>query len=378
MNASLNIVVLGLSLSSSWGNGHATTYRSLLRGLHAQGHKVLFLERTRDWYAANCDLPDPDFCTLEYYDSLNDLGRFKGAIVNADVVLIGSYVPEGGDVIDQVAALKPRVLCFYDIDTPVTMSRLDNYDEEYLRRRQIPLFDVYFSFSGGPVLGRLEDRYGATRAAVLYCSVDPAKYYPITSEIEWDLGYLGTYSPDRQPALERLLIEPARRLPECRFVVAGSQFPTDIDWPRNVERIEHLPSGQHADFYTRQRFTLNVTRADMVAAGWSPSVRLFEAAACATPVISDRWNGLHELLPDGRALLIADETGDVLDALTGLSESSRRTIARNARDRVLARHTGEARARELVSHVLPHLCAGPSVQPTIQKHLSRETVHESS
>lgn len=378
MTASLNIVILGLSLSSSWGNGHATTYRSLLRGLHAQGHRVLFLERTRAWYAAHCDLADPDFCTLAFYESLDDLRRFDEAIANADVVLIGSYVPEGAAVIDQVAALKPRVFCYYDIDTPVTMAKLDAGDEEYLRRRQVPLFDIYFSFSGGPVLQRLEARYGARQAAVLYCSVDPFRYYPTGSADQWDLGYLGTYSPDRQPALERLLIEPARRLPDCKFVVAGSQFPENIEWPANVERIKHLPPAHHADFYTRQRFTLNVTRSDMVACGWSPSVRLFEAAACATPVISDRWDGLNDLLPDGEALLIADETADVVHALTGLAEDSRRSIARTARERVLGGHTGSARAGELVRQVLPHLRAGSSGRSVFDHHPSRETVHESS
>lgn len=378
MSASLNIVVLGLSLSSSWGNGHATTYRSLLRGLHAQGHQVLFLERARDWYAAHCDLSDPDFCALRFYESLADLRRFGEDIASADVVIIGSYVPDGAAVIDQVAGLKPRVLCFYDIDTPVTMARLDAGDDEYLLRRQVSFFDVYFSFSGGPVLQRLEAQYGARQAAALYCSVDPSKYYHTGANHQWDLGYLGTYSPDRQSALERLLIEPARQLPNCKFVVAGSRFPRGIDWPRNVERIEHLPPAQHAGFYSRQRFTLNVTRADMVASGWSPSVRLFEAGACGTPVISDRWDGLHELLPEGEAVLIADDSEDVLHTLTRLPESSRKAIAHNARARVLASHTGEARARELLAYLLPHLGAEPSIQPKIYGHISREAVHESS
>lgn len=377
MSASLNIAVLGLSLSSSWGNGHATTYRSLLRGLHAQGHRLLFLERARDWYTAHCDLPDPDFCTLKYYDSLCDLTRFAETIASADVVIIGSYVPEGVNVIDQVAALQPRVLCFYDIDTPVTMSKLDAHNEEYLARRQVSIFDVYFSFSGGPVLQHLETQYGAQQAAALYCSVDPSKYYHTGAIHEWDLGYLGTYSPDRQASLQRLLIEPARRLPQCRFVVAGSQFPHDIEWPSNVERIEHLPPAQHAQFYSRQRFTLNITRADMVASGWSPSVRLFEAGACATPAISDRWDGLDELLPEDQAVLIADDSADVLHALTALPECSRKAIARNAQARVLACHTGEARSRELISHLRPHL-GRPSIQPRLQGHSSREAVHESS
>ncbi|MFP5078415.1 glycosyltransferase [Rhizobium sp. YIM 134829] len=350
MTRPLDIVVLGLSLSSSWGNGHATTFRALLRGLAAEGHSVLFLERDVPWYAAHRDLADPDFCTLDFYDDVPTLiGRYRERLARADAVIIGSYVPEGIAVIEAVAALRPKRLAFYDIDTPVTLARLERGEEEYLARRQIPLFDAYFSFSGGAVLTRLERDFHARKALALYCAVDPDRYGPTGEAPIYDLGYLGTYSPDRQPTLERLLIEPARRLPQLRFVVAGPQYPAEIDWPANVERIEHLPPADHARFYGRQRFTLNVTRADMIAAGWSPSVRLFEAAACGTPIISDRWQGLDALLPDGEALLIADDTDAVVAALTGLEESRRQAIAQAARARVLADHTGQARARGLVA-----------------------------
>jgi spore maturation protein CgeB len=348
--SSLDIVVIGLSLSSSWGNGHATTFRSLLRGLHALGHSVIFLERDVPWYADSRDLPDPDFCVLKYYDGVSDMtSRFAKAIRDADAVIVGSYVPQGVQVIDAVAAIRSGPLFFYDIDTPVTLAKLANRDEEYLARRQIPLFDAYFSFSGGPVLDRLESEFGARNAAALYCSVDAAQYRATGEPVEWDLGYIGTYSPDRQPALESLLIEPARRLPDRRFVVAGPQYPAGIDWPRNVERIEHLPPAKHASFYSRQRFTLNVTRADMVEAGWSPSVRLFEAAACGTPIISDFWDGLDRLLPDGDAIVIARSADEVVSTLTETSEARREAIARAARARVMAGHTGVVRARELVA-----------------------------
>lgn len=348
MSRRFSIVILGLSLSSSWGNGHATTYRALLKGLHAERHRVLFLERDVPWYAESRDLPDPDFCRLAYYHTLSDLDRFIPAIRNADAVIIGSYVPEGTAVIDRVAEIGPRLMCFYDIDTPVTLAALKRGEEEYLSRRQVPLFDRYFSFSGGKVLDRLEADFGAQRAEALYCSVDANAYAPTGEAPCWDLGYLGTYSPDRQPTLERLLIEPARRLPERRFVVAGALYPDDIDWPANVERISHLPPEEHASFYSRQRFTLNVTRQDMVKAGWSPSVRLFEAAACAAPVISDRWPGIEELFPDGEAILIAHDSGTVIRTLTGMAENKRRSMGQAAHERVLRGHTGIARARELV------------------------------
>ncbi|SER68063.1 glycosyltransferase [Rhizobium sp. NFR03] len=350
MSQPLDIVILGLSLSSSWGNGHATTFRALIRGLHADGHRVLFLERDVPWYASQRDLPEPDFCELAYYDNLDGLmASYADRITTADAVIIGSYVPDGVAVIDGVAGLLPKRLCFYDIDTPVTLAKLVRGDEEYLARRQIPAFDVYFSFSGGEVLTRLERDFGARKACALFCSVDADRYGPTGEAPFWDLGYLGTYSPDRQPTLERLLIEPARLLPQMRFVVAGPQYPDDIDWPVNVERIEHLPPSEHASFYSRQRFTLNVTRADMIAAGSSPSVRLFEAAACATPIISDAWRGLSELLPDGEAIVIAERPQDVVAALTRMDDGQRTRLADAARTRVLGHHTGLARARELIA-----------------------------
>ncbi|RCS25105.1 glycosyltransferase [Phyllobacterium salinisoli] len=351
MTQPFTLVVLGLSLSSSWGNGHATTFRALLRGLREDGHRILFLERDVPWYAEHRDLPDPDFCTLEFYTSLEDLRRYQPAMASADAVVVGSFVPEGVKIIDFVAAIAPKALCFYDIDTPVTLSRLDQGHEDYLSKRQIPLFDVYFSFSGGKVLDLLENRYGAKRAEALHCSVDPAQHFNTGEAIEWDLGYLGTYSSDRQPALERLLIEPARRLPDLRFVVAGAQFPDDIDWPANVERFEHLPPSRHASFYSRQRFTLNITRRDMIDLGWSPSVRLFEAAACGTAIISDRWRGLGELMPEDEAILMGDTTEEVVRHLTSLPETKRQAIAEAAHKRVLTAHTGRARAREMINAI---------------------------
>ena len=351
MTRPLSIVVLGLSLSSAWGNGHATTYRALIRGLEAEGHHVLFLEREQPWYADNRDLKEPDFCRLEFYSDLRDLRRFEQLIRSADAVIIGSYVAQGVEIIDLVAAWDPPVLCFYDIDTPVTLKKLDEADDEYLSPRQLPLFDIYFSFAGGEVLGRLEKSYGARRAVALYCSVDSSRYRSSGETAIWDLGYLGTYSADRQPAIERLLIEPARRLPDRRFVVAGPQYPADIDWPDNVDRIEHLPPSEHASFYSRQRFTLNVTRAPMVSLGWSPSVRLFEAAACGTPIVSDRWKGLGDILPLEEAILVADETDDVVRILGTVDEAKANAVAGAARRIVLAEHTGVARARELVAAV---------------------------
>ncbi len=338
-NRSLNIVFVGLSLSSSWGNGHATTYRSLLRGLHELGHRVMFLERDVDWYAANRDMDCPHFAELRYYHSAAELASHHAkAFRAADVVVVGSYVFDGVSVIDVVSTLCTGQLCFYDIDTPVTLSKLMSDDREYLAARQVSWFDIYFSFAGGPILQQLRTDFGARRTVPLYCSVDLEGYAPTGEAPLWDLGYLGTYSADRQAGLDRLLVDVARRLPKLRFVVAGPQYPPDLGWPDNVDRIAHLPPSEHASFYSRQRYALNVTRRDMVAAGWSPSVRLFEAAACATPVISDRWSGLDDVFPIGDAIHVADSTEEVCNILSTSTEADRNLIAARAREIVSLLH----------------------------------------
>ncbi|MFC5068031.1 CgeB family protein [Flaviflagellibacter deserti] len=349
MTTPLRIVFLGLSITSSWGNGHATTYRSLIRGLHSLGHDVLFLERDVPWYADHRDLPRPEYCELGLYNDRGDLIRWDSEIARADAVILGSYVPDGVAIADYVLDTACGVTAFYDIDTPVTLAKLMRGEEEYVSRTAIPRFDLYLSFTGGPTLRRLEQEFGAQRAEALYCSVDEERYRPADEPANWDLGYLGTYSDDRQPTLERLLLEPARKLPDRRFVVAGPQYPSTIAWPANVDRIEHLPPERHPEFYSRQRYTLNVTRADMIAAGWSPSVRLFEAAACGTPIISDYWPGLDELLPAGEAAIIAAGAEDVVRAITGNTDAERVRLAINARSRILQSHTGRARAAELAS-----------------------------
>ena len=353
MGPPLRLVVLGLSLSSSWGNGHATTYRGLLKAFAARGHHVTFLERDVPWYGgANRDLADPRFCDLILYADRAELERHIPLIRDADAVIVGSYVPEGAAVGAWAQAKARGPVAFYDIDTPVTLAKLAAGEEDYLSAALIRDYAVYFSFSGGPILGRIEAHYGSPAARALYCSMDETAYRPIDTGPTWDLSYLGTYSPDRQPVLDRLLVEPARRLPHLRFVVAGPLYPADIDWPPNVERLDHVPPADHAAFYARSRYTLNVTRADMVAAGFSPSVRLFEAAACGIPIISDLWPGLDTLFEPGREILLAESAEAVAAILADGDEDRRRGIGLAGRSRVLREHTAAHRAETLERELL--------------------------
>jgi spore maturation protein CgeB len=357
----LRIVILGLSITSSWGNGHATTYRGLVRELTTRGHDILFLERDAPWYASNRDLARPRYGRTALYLDVPDLKhRFSGEIQDADLVIIGSYVPEGVAVGEWVTRTARGLTAFYDIDTPVTLAKLARGDEEYLTAALIREYQLYLSFTGGPTLERLEQELGSPMARPLYCSVDPELYYPESVDIQWDLGYMGTYSDDRQPALSRFLIDPARSWSDGRFVVAGPQYPKSIRWPRNVRRIQHLPPKRHRGFYNAQRFTLNLTRADMIAAGYSPSVRLFEAAACGTPIISDYWDGIETLFQPDVEAFIARSSADVLGWIRDSSDEERQAVGLRGRARVLAEHTAAHRAAELEGYALELLSRQPS------------------
>jgi spore maturation protein CgeB len=360
MTTKLSTVFLGLSITSSWGNGHATTYRALLRELAQLGHRGLFLERAAPWYESNADMPVPPFCETASYSSLAELFALYGdAIASADAVILGSYVPEGARIAEYMLEHCTGVRAFYDIDTPITLRALEDDSCGYLDRSQVQEFDVYLSFSGGPILQQLVDQYGARRAEALYCSVDPRLYYPSENAQSWQLGYLGTYSDDRQPVLERLLVEPARQLPRRRFVVAGPQYPKELIWPRNVDLRMHVPPWEHRLFYGAQRATLNVTRRDMVSAGYSPSVRLFEAAACGVPIISDIWPGIETFFAPGEEIMLAETNYEVLDHLMSLTDARRADIALRARARVSREHTAARRAQQLQDILLSTAEARP-------------------
>jgi spore maturation protein CgeB len=350
----MKIVIFGLTITSSWGNGHGTTYRALTRALAERGHHVTFFEHDVEWYASNRDLPNPRWCRVILYDDWDQvLPQVRRELRDAEVAVVGSYFPQGADVIDRVAD-SAAIKAFYDIDTPITITQLRERDQtQYLRADQIPGFDIYFSFTGGPLLNTLEREFGASCAVPLYCSFDPHRYrrYPVNREYACAMSYMGTYAPDRQAKVDELLCEPARRLAGKRFVVAGPQYPREIAWPRNVDRIIHLNPCWHAQLYSSSRLTLNVTRRDMVMAGYSPSVRLFEAAACGAAIVSDNWPGLDSFFTPGEEVLLPVTSDDVMHYILEYSDRELESIGERAQARVMADHTSQQRAMEFENHI---------------------------
>lgn len=237
------------------------------------------------------------------------------------------------------------------MDTPVTLRRLQDGERvDYLPPEGLAEFDLVLSYTGGAALDLLRTRLGARRVAPLYGHVDPAAHRPgrPRAEFRGDLSYLGTYAADRQAALERLFLAPARKRPDLRLVLGGSGYPPDFPWTANIFFVKHLPPADHPDFFASSRLTLNVTREAMAEMGWCPSGRLFEAAACGIPVLTDSWEGLGEFFTPGEEILVAATTEDALAALE-MPEGDLARISRAARERVLAEHSSDARAAELVA-----------------------------
>lgn len=348
----MKIVVFGLTISSSWGNGHATLWRGLSRALIGLGHRLVFLERDVPYYAGSRDLRDiPGGELILYPDWESVRARALKEASDSDIAIVTSYCPDGIAASDLVLSGARGQTVFYDLDTPVTLSRIGRGETlPYIGPQGLAGFDLVLSYTGGKALSELKSLLGARRAVPLYGHVDPDVHRPASGAPQYaaDLSYLGTYAEDRQARLEALFVEAARRCPERRFVIGGTQYPQDFPWAPNIYFVRHLPPAEHPAFFCSSPFTLNVTRRDMAAMGWCPSGRLFEAAACGTALISDAWDGLDSFYEPGSEIIVAETTEDTLAALS-LPAAETARLAKAARERTLDQHTSAHRAAELVA-----------------------------
>lgn len=344
----MKLVFFGLTISSSWGNGHATLLRALFRQLIARGHEVVFFERDVPYYAAHRDLHELPGGKLIFYSTWDDIvSRAQLELSDADAAIVTSYCPDGIAASELVWS-SSTLRVFYDMDTPVTLFRLHAGESlTYVDQRGLGDYDLVLSFTGGGALTALEEELGARKVAPLYGSVDPDLYQRVAPNDYYRsaFSYLGTYAADRQAALERLFIEPARRAPNERFLIGGAQYPEHFPWSSNIYFVQHLPPSEHPAFFSSSRLTLNVTRETMATMGWCPSGRLFEASACGCPIVSDTWAGLDDFFTPGEEILIAETTDDALNALS-LGDGELAKIATAARERTLTDHSSARRAQE--------------------------------
>lgn len=349
----MKIVIFGLTISSSWGNGHATLWRGLCKHLVQSEHRIVFFERDVPYYAGARDLFELPGGRLELFASWTDI-RDKAAteLHDADAAIVTSYCPDAVAATELIAEGGRATPVFYDLDTPVTLAKLRAGEPvPYIGVRGLRDFELVLSFTGGPhIKDEFRNRLGARNVRPLYGHVDPDVHRPVPPQPHYRsaLSYLGTYSQDRQRALESLFVEPARARRDLRFLIGGAQYPDDFPWSPNIYFVRHLPPSEHAPFFASSRLTLNVTRRAMGEMGWCPSGRLFEAAACGVPLLSDSWPGIGEFFTAGEEILLAHDTCDTVAALD-MDEADLSRIAQRARERILDQHSSARRASELVS-----------------------------
>ena len=348
----MKIAFFGLTISSSWGNGHATLLRGLFKALSVRGHRIEFFERDVPYYAAHRDLVELPGVELHLYRNWREIkAAARHAIADSDVAIVTSYCPDGIEATELVVSSNVNLRVFYDLDTPVTIEAVQNGEQlAYIGPRKLSDFDIVLSYTGGAALDALRDLLGARRVVPLFGSVDPDIHHPApaVSRYEADLSYLGTFAPDRQRLLDLLFLQVARELPERRFILGGSKYPIDFPWQPNVWYVQHVPPSAHASFFCSSPLTLNVTRGAMARMGYCPSGRLFEAAACGVAIVSDAWAGLETFFEPDVEIIVARTTGDVIGAME-MSETEITKIARAGRERVLESHTAAHRATELES-----------------------------
>jgi spore maturation protein CgeB len=348
----LRIVVLGLSITSSWGNRNALCYRALMRALCDQGHDVLFLERRADFYDSHRDLPRPPYGRTESYATVDELqSRFGGELRRADLVVIGSCTPDSARISDLVEQAAQGVIAFYDFDLARTLACLARGDRDHVPAGTIERYHIYLSTTGGSSLELLETHYGAKMARPLYTSVDPTVHFPQPRELRWDLGFLGSRTSGRCTALERHMLTPARVQPQLRFLMASSQASHELAYPSNITQVPHLCASEQRALYGSLRFALNLTRTDVARAGYAPSARLFEAAACGTPIITDYFHGLETFFAPGREIFISRSSEETIALLRDIDDDRRHAMARRARERVLCSHTAMHRGAQLTSYI---------------------------
>jgi spore maturation protein CgeB len=296
-------------------------------------------------------LPEGDLVFYERWEAV--LPEAKRALAEADVAMVTSHCPDGVAAAELVLASRTACKVFYDLDTPVTLALVRaGQRPAYLGPGGLGQFDLVLSFTGGPALDELRSLLGARRVVPLYGSADPERDHraPPRDAYRAELSYLGTWAADRVAGLSTLLLGVARALPDRRFLVGGALYPPSYPWPPNVAVVEHVPAADHPAFFSSARLTLSITRGVMAEMGYCPSARLFQAAACGAPILSDAFDGLDHFFAPGREILVAETTDDALGALA-LSDEELSRIGQAARERVLCDHTADRRAAELCAAV---------------------------
>jgi spore maturation protein CgeB len=352
----MKIAFFGSSLVSAYWNGAATYYRGIIRALHALGHEITFYEPDVYERQRHRDMDPPDWARVAVYsaDGTADVYRQLEAARDADVIVKASGVGVFDELLEAAvleAKRQDALAIFWDVDAPATLDRVQSNPNDPFRSL-IPKYDLIFTYGGGDPVVRTYKAQGARECVPIYNALDPATHFPVAADarFEGDLGFAGNRLPDREARVEEFLLRAAELAPECRFVLAGNGW-DDKPLPANVNRVGHLYTADHNAFNSTPRAVLNISRESMARYGFSPATRVFEAAGAAACLVTDAWEGIELFLDPGKETLVCRSGEEVADAIRTLTPARARETGMAARRRVLAEHTYDLRARQVVEKV---------------------------
>jgi spore maturation protein CgeB len=345
----MRIAIFGSSLVSSYWNGAATYYRGIVRSLAERGHQVVFLEPDAYERQQHRDLEDPPWAEVVVWDPTPERAReLVRSVAGHDVVVKASGVGVLDEELEHaVAALAGPTRVFWDVDAPATLARLEDDPEDALRRL-VPQYDLVFTYGGGDAVVERYLALGARDCMPIYNAVDPETHHPAEPDgrFEADLVFLGNRLPDRERRVDEFFLAAAERAPERSFVLGGSGW-SDKPLPANVRLLGHVGTGEHNALNSTPLAVLNVTRDSMVANGWSPATRVFEAAGAGACLITDAWPGIELFLEPDREVLVARDGDEVAAHVETLEPERARAIGAAALERVLREHTYAQRAEQV-------------------------------
>lgn len=349
--AAMKLAFYGSSLLSSYQNGAASYYRGILAALSRKGFSVTFHEPDVAARRDRRDIAPPAWCRVALYPATDDgLKRAAAEAAEADIVIKASGVGHADEALlgAVLAAARPDALkLWWDLDAPATLAEIGE-DETHPLRVALPGLDLVVAAGGGKAVEEGFRRLGAKACAMAYTGLDPATHHPVPADPRFacDLAFLGNRLADREERVETYFLEPADRLAEKKFLVAGSGW-EDKPCPPSVAKLGHLGTGLHNAFNASAGAVLNVNRASLAATGFCPSPRLFEASGAGACLITDVWRGIEMFLTPGKEVLVARDADDVVEALDALTPEQAKAIGERALARMLAEHTYEKRAETL-------------------------------
>ncbi len=354
MLGGLDIIVIGETLHSTYHNNLATNYRALIRELARLGHTVFFVEAQQEVYRVNRDLPSAPYCEYAKFADLDMLSdQFVDAVRVADLVILGSGVPDCAAIAEWLLATAEGVLVYLDYQPFHLLADLRQAPVANRAMQVLAGFDLFLGSAGIPVLREIQQTIPCKSVASFWGVVDQFLYYRTDGPKDYALGYLGNFHPEKMAALQEMIFEPARTRPGRRYVIAGENFAAagTTAEPAALAINHYVPTTQHVEFFNRLHYSLHIAHPLAQKVGYSPPPLLLEAAACGVPVITRHWVGMEEFLVPYEEIFVAENAAEVSDILDTVSTKERLRRAERARRRVMVEHAPSVRAAQLVRHV---------------------------